>query len=75
MNEPKITLQQAELNLEKALKHYTIADAALSDARSRETSALNAVNNAQKEFDEVVQTIKRQTPRSSDWHKTKGESV
>lgn len=60
--------------LGKALDGYTKAVAELREAREelqrahrREISALNAVNNSQKEIDQHLISIRKAAPSGSDW--------
>lgn len=46
---------------------YESAHLASESARTTETEALNALNRAQKEFDEAVAAIKEAAPTKSDW--------
>lgn len=54
------------------------ANAALQDARLQveaarrvETTAINALNEAQKRFDALVVDLKKEAPRESDWGRRK----
>ena len=38
----------------------------LSDASRAETEAINRVNEAQKQFDELVALVKKEAPRNTD---------
>lgn len=73
MTAKEITLQQAEIELEKATEHYQTALSATSAARSRECSALNALNEAQRAFDKLVEAKKSSALHGSDWHRKKHE--
>jgi hypothetical protein len=64
----KATLQRATQELVEASARYESAHRASELARTTETEALNALNRAQKEFDEAVAVIKNAAPRNSDWH-------
>ena len=44
-------------------------------ARRNETDALNKVNEAQRHFDALVETVKKSAPRDTDWRKTAGISA
>lgn len=52
---------------------YLVQVRALTDqARSREISALNKVNDAQKHFDELVAMVKESAPKDTDWKRPVG---
>ena len=53
--------------LEQAKTDLAFADNKLSDVRAEHTAALNKVNRLQKEFDAVVDEMKKSAPRDSDW--------
>lgn len=40
-----------------------------AQARSAATSALNAVNDLQKELDDLLAAMKKNSPSGSDWHR------
>jgi hypothetical protein len=45
----------------------------LAGAKREETAAINAVNEAQKHFDELVALVKKSAPYSTDWKLLRGE--
>lgn len=60
--------------LKEATDNFAKVAEELSDARKRETYAINTLNRAQKEFDLCIEQIKRQAPSSSDWQRKAGKS-
>ena len=61
-------LDQARLKVNDALARKRAADRACSDSNREQTNALNALNEAQKEFDIVVDKIRRESATlDSDW--------
>lgn len=45
----------------------------LSQAYREESAAINAVNEAQKHFDELVALVKKSAPRDTDWKRPVGQ--
>lgn len=43
--------------------------AILAEAKRAETDAINRVNEAQKQFDELVALVKKEAPRDTDWQR------
>lgn len=68
-------LDEALLNLRTAQGRYDGAKLALDEARSEETSALNALNEAQKRFDQVTELVRKDPQWGSDWHRRKNPGV
>lgn len=62
------TVEQAAQQLREARARYDGMHREYEAARSRETDALNALNRAQKTFDEAVAALKKDAPWNSDWH-------
>ncbi len=61
------TLVEAEEELYHAQKKYKELSR-IEDAANRDkTSALNNLNNAQKEFDKIVDSIKNTSEWNTDW--------
>lgn len=69
------TLAQLETELMQAHNALTDARQAAKMASSRETDALNAVNNAQKRLDEHFEKLRSGSLHGTDWHRRtyKGE--
>lgn len=65
-----MTLEQAAEKVRLAQDNYDDAKDKAEHARRRETSAFNALNDAQKEFDAVVAQMREGAPRDSDWAKS-----
>lgn len=63
----QVNLSELLKTLQDAQEHYTDQVTAAQMARSRETTALNALNDAQKKFDEAYKAIKDGAPRSTNW--------
>ena len=55
--------------VEDARKRYEQNKANEDQARRDVTSALNALNAAQKEFDEALASFKSASPADSDWRR------
>lgn len=67
---PHKALADASAALAAAHHRHKQAEDQVNAARSVETSALNDLNAAQKEFDAATEAIKKlHTSRSSDWHR------
>lgn len=49
------------------------AQADTQAARSLETSCINRLNQAQKDLDALVDTLKKVAPRDSDWKRPVGK--
>lgn len=69
------TLDEAIVELNKAVEEYVLCDRLLGEARSRHTSALNRVNKAQKQFDDLVFAVRKAAPRDTDWKRQPGVPV
>lgn len=67
------TVAQAEEALLFCQNLYDQADSNYRTASRERTEALNALNAAQKKFDEAVDEVKKAAPRESDWHHRIGE--
>lgn len=61
------TIEQAAQELREARSLYDELHRDSEAARTRETDALNALNRAQKAFDEAVAAVKKDAPWNSDW--------
>lgn len=68
-------LQDAIIELDNAREAHDSARAEAKQASSREISARNRLNDAQKAFDAAVAEIKKDAPWDSNWHsqKNRGE--
>ena len=64
-------LQKAFAELEKATVSYEDAKQVESSARSRCTSALNAMNECQKRVDRLLDEFTGAAPHDSDWGRKK----
>jgi hypothetical protein len=62
------TIEQAAEELRSAREAHNAAHALLNEAQRNETTALNALNSAQRAFDEAVAAIKKDAPWNSDWN-------
>jgi len=62
-------LDEAICNFAGATDAYITAKQFASEARNRETTCLNRVNEAQKKIDELIVTLKKEAPRDSDWNR------
>lgn len=60
-------VSQAFEELESARVSYEDANVNARQASLRETEALNRLNDAQKRFDGLVESIRDQHPHRSDW--------
>lgn len=54
-------------SLKEAKDAVDAAERAESEARSRCTAATNHLNAVQKKFDAVVEMMRKEAPRQSDW--------
>ena len=65
-------MSESELfdELKQATEAYKIAESETSAARSRETSALNRLNKAQKAVSDMMFDLKKVAPRDSDWRRS-----
>ncbi|MFA7195732.1 MAG: hypothetical protein WC210_08465 [Candidatus Neomarinimicrobiota bacterium] len=63
------SLESILQNLFEAETKYRDASQKVSFARNEETTALNELNTLQKKFDTYVKELKKNAPRSSDWHR------
>lgn len=65
-------MSEAELfdELRQATEAHRIAEAEASAARSREVSALNRVNNAQKAINNLMDKLRKESVRDSDWRRS-----
>ena len=64
-------MSEADLfdELRQATEAYKIAEFEASTARGRETAALNRVNNAQKAITVMMDKLKKESVRDSDWRR------
>lgn len=69
------SLQSALQELDEANKRYEEAKLQESRARSVEVAASNALNEAQRKFDDIVASIKRNAPHGSEWKRRDGTVV
>ena len=63
-----LSVAVAAEQLQNARAEYDKVHDESEAARSRETTALNALNAAQRAFDEAVAATKKNAPWNSDWH-------
>lgn len=47
----------------------------VSEARNKETDALNRVNEVQRHFDALVAEVKKSAPRDTDWRRPAPQPV
>lgn len=66
------TVAQAEEALQFCQNLYDQADSSYRAASRERTEALNALNAAQKKFDEAVGEVRKKAPRDSDWKSVMG---
>lgn len=66
-------LSNAISELADAQEALVKAEVRRAQASKEETDAINRVNGCQKRIDELVEMLKSQSPRSSDWHRSKME--
>ncbi|MCW5720742.1 MAG: hypothetical protein KIS86_06330 [Devosia sp.] len=66
-------LNSALTALQSATEAYQSASSRAANARREETDAINALNLAQKKFDDVVLKLKQAAPAHSDWKNRIGE--
>jgi hypothetical protein len=64
---PYALMQQASSVLVDARVRYEAADEANKTTERAKTSALNALNDAQKTFDKAVDATRKGAPWNSDW--------
>jgi hypothetical protein len=57
----------AAREIERAKEIYVARQKDAEAARSAEITALNALNNAQREFDKLVGRMRAESPQQSDW--------
>ena len=69
--DPLAILSAAALVLEGALDRHRARLADLQAARSAETQALNALNEAQKAFDAATEAVRESATDGSDWKRRK----
>lgn len=69
------TLAEKAEAVEVARRRFEDAEAAESIARSEKTSALNALNAAQKAFDAALEVFKKAAPRESDWSRQEIDTI
>lgn len=62
-------MNEAIIELANAIERHAQAQRRASEARGEECAALNRINEAQKKVDALVQTMKKQSPRESDWNR------
>ena len=62
-------LDEAICAFANATDQHRFAREAAASARSHETYCLNSVNEAQKNIDALIATLKKEAPRDSDWHR------
>ena len=65
-------LYDAVAALAMAGDNHAAAVRRTSEARSAECTALNAVHEAQREFDRLTALVKSEAPRGSDWKRNPG---
>ena len=70
-----LKIQDAAQALAEASKRHCDAKLAAQAARTIETSALNELNEAQKNFDKVVAGIRDSAASESDWKARVGRSI
>ncbi len=65
-------MSEAELfeELRQANEAFKIAQVETSAARSRETDALNRVNNAQRAISALIAELRKNSPRDTDWRRS-----
>lgn len=68
-------LANAVAAVARASDHLALMRDAADKARREEVRAINAVNEAQKHFDELVAEVKRTAPRETDWKRPKALPV
>lgn len=73
-NPPSLNQQlyNAVASLAQANDRLSRAIANTETARREETAALNAVNEEQKKFDELVALVKKEAARDTDWKRQPG---
>lgn len=77
MKGPEITAQalaDAGRQLEIATLEFEKARLETARARNVETDALNRLNQAQKNLDDLVAEIRKTSPAGSDWKRSTGVS-
>lgn len=67
------TVSDAVFLLEKAREIYREAHNAADSARAIETTALHALNDAQRDFDDAVSAIRADSGAGSDWDRKERE--
>ena len=60
-------MKQALIELNQATEEHKETERITEAARSRECTALNRLNAAQKRVDDLVSVMKKGAPRDSDW--------
>lgn len=63
-----MSVADAMILLERARAKYSEVNAEVVAWRSAETKALNALNEAQRDFDSAVAAVRSDPPWNSDWH-------
>ena len=69
------TLADLACDVAKATTALADAERETSFARSRETSARNDLNAAQRAFDAAVAEVRKAAPRDSDWARCQSKPV
>lgn len=62
-----ITLSQLEEQIAMATRDYDEASRAESVARNNTTAALNRLNDLQKQFRKIAESMQEKAPRDSEW--------
>lgn len=62
-------LANAVAAVASAQDHLARMTQLVSEARNKETDALNRVNEAQRHFDALVAEVKKSAPRDTDWRR------
>lgn len=68
MSEYKMNIEACAKTLAEARKEYDLANEEKGRIDKEMTRVTNALNKAQKTFDEAVDQIKKDAPWNTDWH-------
>lgn len=68
-------LANAVASIAAAQDYYQRTKERAAIARNEETDALNTLNKAQENFDNLVAEVKKTAPQGTDWRKPRGQDV
>ena len=68
-------IKTALAEVEGATKQVLETEEAKQVAYSNNTAACNRLNTAQKQLDSLIERLKKEAPRDSDWNRPRGRSI